>query len=33
MVRFAESKFGDQIQVAWQDFNMTDRPVPFDKQP
>lgn len=30
MLRFAESKFGEQIQVAWQDFNMTDLPVPFD---
>ena len=30
MLEFAESKFGEQIQVAWQDFNMTDLPVPFD---
>ena len=31
MLRFAERKFSDQIQVAWQDFNMTDLPVPFEK--
>jgi len=33
MLRFAERKFGDQIQVAWEDFNMTDLPVPFDAYP
>jgi hypothetical protein len=32
-MNFAESKFGDQIKVAWQDFNMTDLPVPFDTYP
>jgi Protein of unknown function (DUF2384) len=31
MLRLAERKFYGQIQVAWQDFNMTDRPVPFEK--
>jgi hypothetical protein len=31
MLRFAESKFRDQIQVAWQDFNMTNLPVSFEK--
>ena len=31
MLRFAEHKFSDQIQVAWRDFNMTDLPVPFEK--
>lgn len=31
MLRFAERKFSDQIQVAWRDFNMTDLPVPFEK--
>ena len=31
MLRFAERKFSDQIQLAWQDFNMTDLPVPFEK--
>jgi len=30
MLEFAESKFGEQVQVAWQDFNMTDLPVRFD---
>src|SRR5437016_3640662 len=33
MLRFAERKFGDQIQVAWEDFNKTDLPVPFDAYP
>jgi Protein of unknown function (DUF2384) len=32
-MNFAESKLGDQIKVAWQDFNMTDLPVPFDAYP
>jgi hypothetical protein len=31
MLSFAERKFSDQIQAAWQDFNMTDLPVPFEK--
>jgi hypothetical protein len=30
---FAEGKFGEQIDVACEDFNMTDRPVPFDAYP
>ncbi len=30
MLRFAKNKFGEQIHVAWQDFNMTDLPVPLD---
>jgi hypothetical protein len=33
MLRFAEGKFGEQISVAWEDFNMTDLPVPFDAYP
>lgn len=33
MLTFAECKFSDQMQVAWQDFNMTDLPVPFEKDP
>lgn len=33
MLRFAERKCGDQIQLAWQDFNMTNLPVPFDAYP
>src|SRR6266705_280479 len=33
MLRFAERRFGDQVLVAWQDFNMTDRPVPLDAYP
>src|SRR2546429_3534986 len=33
MLRFAERKFGDQIQVAWEDFKMTDLPVPLDAYP
>jgi hypothetical protein len=32
-MNFAESKFGDQIKVAWQDFNITDLPVPADAYP
>ena len=30
MMRFAARKFGKQIDEAWQDFNLTDLPVPFD---
>src|SRR5712692_8826155 len=30
MMRFAERKFGEQIAEAWQDFCLTDLPVPFD---
>jgi hypothetical protein len=33
MLRFAERKFGEQIQVAWQDFNMTDLLVPIEAYP
>jgi hypothetical protein len=33
MLRFAERKFGDQIEEAWQDFNMTDLPLPSDAYP
>jgi hypothetical protein len=33
IMNFAESKFGDQIKVAWQDFNITDLPVPADAYP
>jgi SEC-C motif/Protein of unknown function (DUF2384) len=33
MLRLAERKFGAQIQVAWQDFNMTDLPVSLEEQP
>jgi SEC-C motif/Protein of unknown function (DUF2384) len=33
IMNFAERKFGDQIKLAWQDFNMTDLPVPFDAYP
>lgn len=33
MLRFAERKLGDQIDQAWQDFNMTSLPVPFDAYP
>ncbi len=33
MLSFAEGKFGEQIDVAWEDFNMTGRPVPFDAYP
>lgn len=29
-MEFAARKFGDQINVAWQDFNLTDLPVPYD---
>jgi hypothetical protein len=31
MVRFAARKFGEQFDDAWQDFNMTDLPLPLDK--
>jgi len=30
MMRFAARKFGEQIAEAWQDFCLTDLPVPFD---
>ncbi|MGA2811803.1 MAG: hypothetical protein ABSG16_10425 [Candidatus Acidiferrum sp.] len=30
MLRFAEYRFGDQIEEAWQDFSMTDVPLPFE---
>ena len=30
MMRFAERKFGDQFEEAWQDFCLTDLPVPYD---
>jgi SEC-C motif/Protein of unknown function (DUF2384) len=33
MLSFAEGKLGEQIDVAWEDFNMTDRPVPCDAYP
>jgi SEC-C motif/Protein of unknown function (DUF2384) len=33
MLRFAEGKFGEQINEAWEDFNMTDLPVPSDAYP
>jgi hypothetical protein len=33
MLSFAEAKFGEQIEVAWEDFNMTGLPVPFDAYP
>lgn len=33
MLEFAESKFGEQIEAAWQDFNVTDLPVPSDAYP
>ncbi len=29
MMQFAARKFGKQVEDAWQDFNMTDLPVPF----
>jgi hypothetical protein len=29
MMRFAARKFGEQVDEAWQDFNMSDLPVPF----
>jgi hypothetical protein len=29
----AEGKFGDQIEVAWRDFNMTDRTDSSDPYP
>jgi hypothetical protein len=30
MMEFAARRFGDQIDTAWQDFNLTDLPVPYD---
>ena len=33
MLSFAEDKLGEQIDAAWEDFNMTDLPVPFDRYP
>lgn len=33
MLRFAKQKFGEQLPVAWQDFNMTNLPVPLDAYP
>jgi SEC-C motif/Protein of unknown function (DUF2384) len=30
MMRFAARKFGEQVNEAWQDFHLTDLPVPFD---
>lgn len=33
MLRFAERKFGEQIDVAWKDFNMTNLPAPFAAYP
>jgi SEC-C motif len=33
ILEFAESKCGQQIEAAWQDFNMTDLPVPLDAYP
>jgi len=33
MLRFAEGKFGEQIQAAWQDFNMSALPIPADAYP
>lgn len=33
MLRFAKRKLGEQLHVAWQDFNMTDLPVPLDAYP
>jgi hypothetical protein len=33
MMNFAESRFDEQIEVAWQDFNMTDLPFPLDACP
>ncbi|HEX2711411.1 MAG TPA: hypothetical protein VHM88_04205, partial [Candidatus Acidoferrales bacterium] len=33
MMGFAARKFGKQIDEAWQDFNLTDLPVPFDANP
>jgi hypothetical protein len=32
MMKFAARKVGNQIDEAWQDFNMTDLPVPFDAE-
>jgi SEC-C motif/Protein of unknown function (DUF2384) len=33
MLRFAERKFGEQINLAWDDFNMTDLPAPLAAYP
>jgi SEC-C motif len=33
MLEFAEGKFGDHMETAWQDFNMTDLPIPSDAYP
>jgi len=33
MLEFAESKFAGQMEMAWQDFNMSDLPVPYDTYP
>jgi len=33
MLGFAKRKFGNQMPVAWQDFNMTDLPIPLDAYP
>ncbi len=33
ILEFAESKFGVHMEMAWQDFNMTDLPVPADAYP
>src|SRR5437879_1692729 len=30
MMGFAARRLGDQIDMAWQDFNLTDLPVPYD---
>jgi hypothetical protein len=30
MMRLAAHKFGNQIEVAWQDFHLTDLPLPYD---
>jgi len=30
MLEFAESKFGEEIEAAWEDFNATDLPIPSD---
>ena len=32
MEGFAADKFGDQIDLAWQDFNLTDLPLPYDPE-
>lgn len=33
MLQFAERRFGEHMEMAWQDFNMTDLPVPADAYP